>query len=228
MTGDSPSHQLNDAEIRFLATLLNIIKSRSWKEFEHIIISNPNAFQSFSLTISCSTQLNGMTILHACVRSNPPTNIVRLLLALVPESLCHVDCLHRTPLHVAVGTRADLSVIQLLADAYPAACSVQDMDGKTPLHLACDSSCELFEGDYEKLPHDPPSIGVVFVLVRAWPWSVPLEDKDDTSALEYAILSDSSIEVVKLLQHATRTQCEKQTQQVMSFKTKRDESFPPL
>jgi ankyrin repeat protein len=133
----------------------------------------------------------------------------------------------RTPLHVAVGTRADLSVIQLLADAYPAACSVQDEDGKTPLHLACDSSCELFDGDREKLPHDPPSIGVVFVLIRAYPWSVPLEDNDGTSSLEYAILSDSPIEVVKFLQHVTRIQCEKQNQQVMYSKTIRDESTPP-
>ena len=90
--------------------------------------------------------------LHACVRFNPPPNIVRLLLEFFPESLSHVDCLHRTPLHVAVGTRADLDVIQLLADAYPAARSVQDEDGKTPLHLACNHTCRLFLGNSPDTP----------------------------------------------------------------------------
>ena len=166
--------------------------------------------------------------LHACVRSNPPPNIVCLLLELVPESPSHVDCLHRAPLHIAAGTRTDLDVIQLLADAYPAACSVQDEDGKTPLHLACDNTCKLFLGDSPETPHEPPCIRVVSTLISACPWSAPLEDKDGTNAVEYAILSDSSIEVVRLLQHATRRQCEKQSQQVMSLKTKREQLTPPL
>ena len=84
--------------------------------------------------------------LHACVRSNPPPNIVRLLLELVPESPSHVDCLHRMPLHFAVGAWADLCIIELHAKAYPGVCAVHDEDGKTPLHLACDSACELFVG----------------------------------------------------------------------------------
>ena len=38
---------------------------------------------------------------------------------------------------------------------------------------------------------------------KAYPTSLLLEDNDGTSALEHAILSEASIEVVKLLQHAT-------------------------
>ena len=62
MTFKSPHHQLNDTEIRILSTILDLIDSQSWKDFEYAIISNPTAFQSFSRTISRSTQLNGMTM----------------------------------------------------------------------------------------------------------------------------------------------------------------------
>ena len=110
--------------------------------------------------------------------------------------------MNRTPLHIAAGTRANLSTIQLLADAYPAACATLDEGGKTPLHLACDSACELFEGD-EGCDRDPPSYDVVLTIINAWLSAVPWEDKDGTSALEFAILSDAPIKVVRLLQAAT-------------------------
>lgn len=137
-----------------------------------------------SLRFSCS--------LHQCVRKDPPPYIVQLLLAVSPESLSHVDCLHRTPLHIAAGAHAKLSIVQLLADADPAACFVQDVDGKTPLILACESSWG-----------DSPSIELIRILIKAYPTSLSLEDNDGTSALEHAILSEASLEVVEVLQHAT-------------------------
>lgn len=139
--------------------------------------------------------------LHACVSYDPPPNFVQLLLTLIPESLSQVDNCCHTPLHVAVGTRASLSVIQLLAETYPAACDIQDKDGKTPLHLACDSSCKLFNVDWEVT--NPPSINLVWTLIMISPTSVAMEDRFNTSALEYAILSDAPITVVRLLQKAT-------------------------
>jgi hypothetical protein len=40
-------------------------------------------------------------------------------------------------------------------------------------------------------------------IINAWLSAVPWEDKDGTSALEFAILSDAPIKVVRLLQAAT-------------------------
>jgi len=178
------------------------------------MLSNPTLFQSFARKVSQSTELNNMTFLHACIRFNPPTYIVKTLLGLLPEAPSCVDCLQRTPLHVAVGTRASLPLIQLLAKAYPRACEIQDKDGKTPLHLACDNEGEIFEADDEDddamvvTEREPPSYDVVLTLVRTSIPSVPLEDQYGMSALEHAILSDAPIKVVKLLQHATRKHCE--------------------
>lgn len=146
------------------------------------------------------------------MRFDPPPHVVKLLLTVDPDSPARVDCLRRTPLHVACGTRASHQVIQFLARAHPGACDVQDRDGKTPLHLACDSSCELFVGD-GGMAREPPSYEVVQTLRKASPQSVPLEDNDEMSALEHAILSGADIKVIKLLQYATRKTCEAQSEQ---------------
>ncbi len=147
--------------------------------------------------------------LHACARFNPPVEIVKLLIELVPESPSLVDCLNRTPLHVAVGTRANFSSIRLLAGAYPEACAVLDEDGKTPLHLACDSACELFKGD-ESCEREPPSFDVVSMIASLCPWSVPLVNTYGISALEYAIISNAPIKIVHFLQKVTAEQTKNQ------------------
>ena len=129
-----------------------------------------------------------------------------------------MDCLMRCPLHVAAGTRASLPVMKILSDAYPDACDIQDIDGKTPLTLACDAACELFEGDQNtSTKRVPPSFEVVKVLLKASASSVPLEDNDGMSALEHAIFSDAPIQVIKILQHMTRKQCEMQQEQRRSL-----------
>ncbi|KAL7540403.1 hypothetical protein ACHAXR_010078 [Thalassiosira sp. AJA248-18] len=207
MTGSS--NQLNENEIEYLALLLGIIEDQKWETLGYAMIGNPYAFQSFARNISKSSELNGLTILHACVRFDPPPEVVKLLLELVPESTSCVDCLQRTPLHIAAGTRASFPLIKLLAEAFPQACAIQDEDGKTPLHMACDDTCEIFEGDGDS-KRDPSSYEVVETLIRASPFSVPVEDTDDMSALEHAILSDANIQVVRLLQNATQKQCQAQ------------------
>ena len=152
--------------------------------------------------------------LHACSRFNPPMHIVQSLLELLPESPNLVDCMNRTPLHIAAGTRADLSTLQLLVNASPLTCSIQDVDGMTPLHLACDSTCELFAGD-EDCNRDPPTYEVLSTLIKAYPPAVTLQDNEEMSALEHAIMSDTPLEVVKYLQYVTRQQNQIKAQQEM-------------
>ncbi|KAL7529072.1 hypothetical protein ACHAXR_002782 [Thalassiosira sp. AJA248-18] len=199
------SNQRNEKEMEYLSLLLGMFDDRNWKAFRWAMIGNPYAFQSFARAISKSSELNGLTILHACIRFDPPPRIVKILLELVPETPSCVDCLQRTPLHVAAGTRASFPLIKLLVEAFPRACDIQDADGKTPLHLACDSACEIFEGDGNS-SRDPPSYDVVETLIQASPVSVLVEDLDDMSPLEHAIFSDATIQVVRLLQDVTRKQ----------------------
>lgn len=132
------SQSLSKEEYNYLCILLQTIDSRNWDALEQMLRTNPRKFSSVSEAISRSSQLNGMTILHACIRFNPPPTIVQIILRLAPFAAGSVDCLRRTPLHIAAAIRADQQSIALLIDACPDACAIQDDDGKTPLHFACD------------------------------------------------------------------------------------------
>ena len=152
-------------------------------------------------------KLNGMTLLHAIVKYDPPLEVVARMIEFCPDMPAATDCLRRTPLHVAAGSRASASLIELLAHAHPAACDAQDEERKTPLHFACDSSCVLFESDFHESgsnPRQPPNHEAVAVLLSYSVHAVTLEDDEDMTPLEHAIQSDASMETVKLLQHETR------------------------
>jgi len=202
--------KLTVEDVSRLTLLLSIINNGDWQGLAYSILNNPTKFVAFCHKLTRCPELNGMSILHATFRNNPPQTIVKLLLKLVPEAAQCVDCLGRLPLHIATGTRADLVSIQLLATAYPQGCCAQDSDGKTPLHMACDTQCELFESgddDSSDTELSPPSLEVVKILIKANPSCVQLEDQDGMSALEHAIFSDSDLKVVKFLQYCTRVQC---------------------
>ncbi len=164
--------------------------------------------------------------LHACVRYNPPAEIVKILLDLNPEAPACVDVANRTPLHVAVGMHANKSVIETLIRVYPNACATLDWEGKTPLHLACNGCCDLFEeeeGD-NAMSNDnmaSPCLDTIRTLLNACPLAVVVEDQDGMTALEHAIISDASLKVVELLQITTRVQCEK-----MYWWVKRNDECP--
>ncbi|KAL7548359.1 hypothetical protein ACHAWF_011647 [Thalassiosira exigua] len=94
---------------------------------------------------------------------------------------------------------------------YLHACNIQDQDGSTPLHLACDTTCRLFEEDedYRVPPRGPPELTTVKILLQGSLGAVILEDLDEMSPIEYAILSDAPLIVIKLLQKASRRVLEK-------------------
>ena len=196
----------------YLVLLLGVIEANDWQKFETLALDKPEAFRCLAERISKSSGFNGMTLLHACVRFNPPFIVVQKIIKLCPDAPKAQDCLNRTPLHVAAGTGASAAVIKVLVDAYPDACLIQDDDGRTPLHLACDSSCELFEGS-ANTPREAPTYEVVHTLLVASMSVVPLEDEEGMSALEYAIFSNANIKVVKLLQRATQEEFRKKHQE---------------
>ena len=103
-----------------------------------MICCDPMKFTAVAEAVSRSTQLNGMTILHACVRFDPPPSVVQTIIRLAPFAVGAVDCLNRTPLHIAAAIRAKPQTIAMLIHACREACAIQDCDGKTPLHFACD------------------------------------------------------------------------------------------
>ena len=188
-----------------IIVLLDLIDRQDWELFQSTALSNPRTFRAIANSIRNSPEFNGMTLLHAVVRCNPPLDVVDKIIDLCPDQLAAKDCLGRTPLHVAAGSSAEPRLIKLLAHAYPASCDATDEDGKTPLHFACDTSCELFEDDdsaNRSMPREV-SYDTVRALLSESLHAATIEDLDEMNALEYAIMSDAGLRTVKLLQKAS-------------------------
>eukprot|EP00574_Skeletonema_japonicum_P010971 CAMPEP_0201729404 /NCGR_PEP_ID=MMETSP0593-20130828/18987_1 /ASSEMBLY_ACC=CAM_ASM_000672 /TAXON_ID=267983 /ORGANISM="Skeletonema japonicum, Strain CCMP2506" /LENGTH=250 /DNA_ID=CAMNT_0048221743 /DNA_START=182 /DNA_END=935 /DNA_ORIENTATION=+ len=180
---------------------------------------------------SCSEhKLNGITLLHAIVRENPPLDIVTSIIKLCPEMLAAKDGLGRTPLHIAAGSRACPLLLKLIACAYPAACDIQDEGGRTPLHFVCDTSFVLFANDGLP-PSTPqqqkgPKYEAVVALLSESLNAAAIEDSGEMSPLEHAIMCDASLKTVKLLQASARKSMQSRARSMStnsSGQTKEDE-----
>jgi hypothetical protein len=64
---------------------------------------------------------------------------------------------------------------------------------------------------------DPPSLFVVKYLALTSPEVVALEDREETSALEFSIISDADVEVVKFLMRQTQIQVSGEPSRSCSF-----------
>ncbi|KAL7425837.1 hypothetical protein ACHAXM_000191 [Skeletonema potamos] len=195
------------SDLETIGDVLQIITSQDWETFGSDVLSNPEFFRNLANAVSSCSQLCGMTLLHGAVRCNPPQHVVTKMIQICPDMLAAKDCLGRTPLHVAAGSKASASLLRLLANACPAACNVQDEDGKTPLHFLCDTSCVLFEEDHhdkcDVRSNPPPNHEAVLTLLSFSIHAATIDDDEEMSPLEHAIMSNSSLETVKLLQFAT-------------------------
>jgi ankyrin repeat protein len=195
-----------------IANALELLVLQDWDTLRSNVLSDPALFRNICSAIAACSELNGMTLLHAALRFNPPLDIVAQMIRICPYLTAVTDCLKRTPLHVAAGCKASASLIKLIARAYPAACVAQDEEGKTPLHLACDSSCVLFEdqnddvdeNDASTSKQESPNHKSIVALLSISLHATTLEDEEEMSPLEHAIMSNASLKTVKLLQAATR------------------------
>ena len=189
-----------------IGDVLQLVVSQDWETFRSDLLSRPALFGDVTVAVASSSELNGMTLLHAVVRHNPPLDVVAQMIRLCPDMPAAKDCLDRTPLHVAAGSKASASLLKLLAHACPDACDAQDQEGKTPLHIVCDSSCVLFEDDLNEngTLRQPPNHDAVAALLSYSLHVVTLEDDEDMSPLEHAIMSNASLKTMKMLFSATR------------------------
>ena len=191
---------------------LDLFALQDWDTLRSTVLSDPTLFRNICSAVAACPKFNGMTLLHAAVRYNPPLDVVAQMIHLRPHMTAATDCLKRTPLHVAAGCKASATLIKRIARSYPVACDVQDAEGKTPLHFACDSSCVLFEDQIDVTDEngasssnrEPSNHESIAALLSISLHSATLEDDDEMSPLEHAIMSNASLETVLMLQAATR------------------------
>ncbi len=176
--------------------VIGLLESHQFASFRFVAIPSPTQFQAMTNAISQTPGLNGMTLLHAAAVYNPPTELVIDMLQISPTLIKATDHLGRTPLHMAAGSGANPVLIKFLAKIYPAACTIQDVDGKTPLH-------QLFVNDTaDHTTRRLPCHESVKALLSESLHAAIIEDADEMTALEHAIVNNSELKTVKLLQYA--------------------------
>mmetsp|Transcript_30057 Transcript_30057/g.49666 ORF Transcript_30057/g.49666 Transcript_30057/m.49666 type:complete len:347 (-) Transcript_30057:200-1240(-) len=78
------------------------------------------------------------TPLHIACWSNPPLEVVRVLIEAYPHALRTKDVHGDTPLHIAVSNPVtSIELVQILVEACPQAASIANREGLMPLHAAC-------------------------------------------------------------------------------------------
>ena len=172
---------------------------------------------SFPSLVETKWNCSDFSLLHCLVSYDPPIQIVLAILKIFPDQLSACDCFVRTPLHVAshiaAGSNVSADLVYFLTKVHPHTCKIQDKDGKTPLLLACDTSgC-----DESTQPCMVPSFDVVRALLTQELDAVHLEDNMERRALEFAIISDTPLRVVQLLQLAAQSKYLKQKDETCSL-----------
>merc|ERR1711862_444997 len=131
-----------------------------------------------------------------------PLQIITLLSSKYADSLSNRDAAGRYPIHVAAKWRATPDVIEFLIKSNPSVTGIPDNSGKTPMHYIGEFYHVNFSSPY--CNRDEAMLKVVKLMKSAAPNSVNLEDNDGMNAIEYALLSEANIYVIKAMQRACR------------------------
>ncbi len=178
------------------------------------------------------------TPLHYLVRAEPPTELVKRLLDLAPDTVKVPDYFGWLPLNWALIYKASPDVINRLFQAYPEAAEVQTYRGELPLNFAlCNNASNdvinmLFNA-YPKATEVQDSSGwlslhtalcfrassdVTTMLFKAYPKAIEVKNKEGCLPFHIALYRSASHDVIQLLFQAYPQAAEVQD----------DEGFLPL
>lgn len=192
--------------MRKQSAISTIIAMQDWDKLR-VILSADVGREAVQREMMTSSDFGTESALSYTCRFHPPIDIIRAITKLLPRDIVRqIDPMGRTCLHTAAKWGASPRVIRFLAEAYPASVSMPDTSGKTALHLACESYASKYSSrKADGKPVKEATLEVVRYLCKLSPKTVNLEDKEEFTALEYAIENDLDIKVVRSLQKA----CEK-------------------
>lgn len=193
---------MNTIEQQSSVTLARLISQCQWTIVESVLSSEE--MQS-SIAIDDETLPHAITpdiIIHFAARFQAPLRVMALLAKAYPMSLKSADSTGRYPIHVAAKWAASPDVMSYLVKMNPSVSGVQDSTGKTPMHYVAEFYIAHFNN--VQWSRDDAMLQVVRLLKNAAPLSVNLEDEEGMTCIEYALISDAHIKVVKTMQRACR------------------------
>ena len=137
------------------------------------------------------------------LRYRSPLHIIKLFALRYPRCLTHPDPTGKYATHVAAKYGSMPNVMEYLVKKNVHAAGVQDPRGKAPIHYvaefyATNNGARTMQAMYGNM------LDVVHILREAAPASFNLEDNDGMNAVEYAIMNDCEIKVIKTMQRTAR------------------------
>jgi hypothetical protein len=181
-------------------TIAGLIGNRDWSLLEHLLMYGaPLSMDEPDMAEHAITE---HIVVHFAVRFQAPLSTISLLCNLYPSSISSPDASGRYPVHVACKWSATPDVVNYLVRLNSSACGVQDSFGKTPMHYVA----EFYVANYQ-LPLEmlyPMDESMMQVVKSAAPTSLNLEDDEGCNAIEYALVNDVNIKVIKVMQRACR------------------------
>lgn len=195
----------------------HLIQSRSWHDVQRHLRTDRglNQLQDEPL------------VLHNALKYHAPLRLVNSILNRKEACLYETDAAQRNLLHIAAMSWSSPETIEYILQKRPRTIATEvDCDGRTPLHLLLASAddIQLIGGDdnsspgtlsrpsssivqYRKMSSQrSPSQSAIQMLVNAAPETLNVEDSDHMSPIEYAILSNDSIQLKTIQQMRRRSE----------------------
>lgn len=182
-------------------TLARLLSQRQWVLLE-TILSTTSSSDILIDDPSLPHAVTANIVVHFAARFQAPLRIIMQLSRMYPESISSADITNRYPIHVAAKWSATPDVIAFLIKSNPSVVGAPDSTGKTPMHYV--GECYLQHFNSVMFSRDDSMLQVVRLLKGAAPQSVNLEDDEGMCAIEYALINDANIKVVKTMQRACR------------------------
>ena len=195
--------------------LESLIANRQWHHLLARIIAATTATTGPAGTSTSKNDIHmlmdldgsGENALHRVCRYHPTPEIVELIIQELPTAIYQTNSQGQYPIHCATEWGACPTVIRILSDRCRYALENQDHQGRTPLHLACNDYCDNYK-------YTPGAVAVVQMreavaqtikmLARKCPMVTNLEDNEEVTALEYALLNDAiDLDTIQCIQRAS-------------------------
>ena len=138
-------------------------------------------------------------LLQIC-KLNPPAKVVKALLKADPLAAYEADCEGKYPLHIACEYGASPVVIKELIQANSRAVKEKDMFGMLPIHIISKNYLIKISHHLPKKIAQNCMIEAMRLVLSKDPEIILEEDENEKCAIEYAIESGLSLEVIHTLQ----------------------------
>lgn len=195
-----------------------IAADRKWKKL-HRLMRNMKPFDDGKVppfACKCELCLPHRNLLHLVCNHEPPLSIIDKLLAIFPEFNHQLDKKYRLPLHVVMENRAKYSIVKSLLMNNRKSGSSLDIYGRSPLMSYFDSRsfCSLetmVEICEIHILRDLINMGNIINLIKDASFSSIMQlDQDGKGVVEYALIQDAHVAIVKILTdwHAAQSRLE--------------------